>query len=328
MSDSVDLQADVCGIVFLDKPLGWTSRRAVNEVSRLFSRPGKKRIKAGHAGTLDPLATGMLPILLGDATRFSEVGLLAEKSYRVSFDLSYQTDTLDCEGAVTASFDEAEDVGLDQLQAVLAGFRGEIEQVPPVYSAIRIDGKRAHELARKGKSVDMKVRLVTIKKLELLSFKFPIVELGVVCSKGTYMRSLARDIGAALAMGGCVTALKRVSTGGWPEAMMVPMDDLTERKDVCLVGLGHWLRDFERLDLSGDQVKRFLHGQRIQLKSTTIESAIKIDKQNVTEQAVTGQTVAVFADDAVIGTGDVKAGLRHMVLHPVRILPTAQQRYL
>ncbi len=321
MSDSVDLQADVCGIVFLDKPLGWTSRRAVNEVSRLFSRPGKKRIKAGHAGTLDPLATGMLPILLGDATRFAEMGLLAEKSYRVSFDLAYQTDTLDCEGAVAASFEG--EVELAQLQAVLADFRGEIEQVPPVYSAIRIDGKRAHELARKGESVDMKMRQVTIEKLELLSFKFPVVELSVVCSKGTYIRSLARDIGAALAMGGCVTALKRVSTGGWPEAMMVTMDDLTERKDVCLVGLGHWLRDFERLDLCGEHIKRFLHGQRIQLKSTTIEMAV-----NASEQGVAEKKVAIFADNAVIGTADLKAGLRHMVLHPVRILPTAQKRYL
>jgi len=276
---------------------------------------GKKRIKAGHAGTLDPLATGMLPILLGDATRFAEMGLQAEKSYRVSFDLSYQTDSLDCEGAVTARYDDA--VNRDQLQQVLGSFRGEIEQVPPVYSAIRIDGKRAHERARKGEVVEMKSRPVTILSLELEAFAFPVVSLRVRCSKGTYIRSLARDIGAALGLGGCVTVLQRVSTGGWPEAMMVSMDDLAQRKTACLVSLAHWLRDFERLDLCTDQVKRFLHGQRIQLKSTSVD------------ECVDGETsVAVFADDVVIGTGDLKPGMRHMVLHPVRILPSAQKMYL
>ncbi|MBN4076830.1 tRNA pseudouridine(55) synthase TruB [Mariprofundus ferrooxydans] len=312
MPDAVATE-DACGIVFLDKPLGWTSRRAVNEVSRLFTQAGKKRIKAGHAGTLDPLATGMLPILLGDATRFAEMGLLAEKSYRVSFDLSYQTDSLDCEGEISAKFDAQ--ISLEQLQQVLPAFRGAIEQVPPIYSAIRINGRRAHDLARKGQAVEMQARPVTIISLELEAFEFPIVSLSVSCSKGTYIRSLARDIGEALAMGGCVTALKRVSTGGWPEAMMVDMDDLCQRKSECLVSLGHWLRDFERLDLVDDQVKRFLHGQRIQLKSTGLV-------------ADSEKTVAVFAHDTVIGTGDVKPGLQHMVLHPARILPTAQKRYL
>jgi len=309
---------DVCGIVFLDKPLGWTSRRAVNEISRLFSTPGKKRIKAGHAGTLDPLATGMLPILLGDATRFAEMGLQAEKSYQISFDLSYQTDTLDCEGEVKVSFDGS--VTLAQLEAVLPKFQGAITQVPPIYSAIRIDGKRAHEMARKGQKVEMKARDVRIYTLELLAFDYPLVSVAVSCSKGTYMRSLARDIGETLGLGGCVTLLRRVSTGGWPAAMMVSMDRLMkqsgDKKDECLVSLGQWLRDFERLDLANDAAKRFLHGQRIQLITTAIDSAAE-DKN-----------VAVFAADTVIGTGTLKAGMRHMVLHPARILPSAQQRYL
>ncbi len=309
---------DACGIVFLDKPLGWTSRKAVNEVSRLFSVPGKKRAKAGHAGTLDPLATGMLPILLGDATRFAEMGLQAEKSYRVSFDLSYQTDSLDCEGEVTQSFKDT--VSLAQLESVLPSFRGTIDQVPPVYSAIRIDGKRAHEMARKGQDVEMKAREVCISRLELISFEFPYVTLEVGCSKGTYIRSLARDIGISLGLGGCVTKLKRLSTGGWPEVMMVSMDELREKKHDLLVSLGQWLRDFDRLDLQQDEAKRFLQGQRIQLRDT--ELASKGD--DVTDE----KNIAVFADDAVIGTGLLKAGLRHLVLHPVRILPTAQKRYL
>ncbi|RLL55541.1 tRNA pseudouridine(55) synthase TruB [Mariprofundus sp. EBB-1] len=309
-----DVMTDACGIIFLDKPLGWTSRKAVNEVSRLFSVPGKKRIKAGHAGTLDPLATGMLPILLGDATRFAEMGLQAEKSYRVSFDLSYQTDTLDCEGKVLSSFNDV--VSRQQLEAVLPAFRGLITQVPPIYSAIRIDGKRAHDLARKGQDVEMKAREVTIHQLDLIAFEYPMVTLEVSCSKGTYIRSLARDIGEKLSMGGCVTHLRRLSTGGWPELIMVSMQVLSEQKGTCLVSLAQWLREFERVDLQPDEAKRFLQGQRIQLKGTTADTQLK------------DETVAVFADDSVIGTGLLKAGLRHMVLHPARILPSAQKRYL
>ena len=256
----------------------------------------------------------MLPILLGDATRFAEMGLQAEKSYQISFDLSYQTDTLDCEGEVTASFEDTASVA--QLEAVLPEFRGAITQIPPIYSAIRIDGKRAHDLARQGRHVEMKSREVSIHALELLSFEYPLVSLDVTCSKGTYMRSLARDIGAALGLGGCVTALRRVSTGGWPEAMMVSMDRLLEQQHGCVVSLEQWLREFERLDLPADEAKRFLHGQRIQLKATAIDTAAD------------EKSVAVFADDAVIGTGTLKAGLRHMVLHPARILPSAQKRCL
>lgn len=309
-----DNLTDACGIIFLDKPLGWSSRQAVNEVSRLFSVPGKKRIKAGHGGTLDPLATGMLPILLGEATRFAEMGLQAKKSYRVSFDLSYQTDTLDCEGEVTAKFDGK--VSRQALEQELCAFRGEIEQIPPIYSAIRIDGKRAHDMARKGQNVEMKSRAVTIHQLELISFEFPIVTLEVSCSKGTYIRSLARDIGKKLALGGCVTMLRRLSTGGWPEEMMVNMSMLEKQKDACLIALGQWLRDFKRFDLQQEEAKRFLQGQRIQLRNTTIDS----DNDN--------QTVTVFVEDEVIATGIIKAGLRHMVLHPLRILPSAQRRYL
>jgi len=225
----------IAGVIFLDKPCGWTSRRAVNEVIRVFSQPGKKRIKAGHAGTLDPLATGMLPILLGDATRFAEMGLNAEKSYRVSFDLSYQTDTLDMEGELCARF--GAEISRAQLEAALAGFSGEIEQVPPVFSAIRIDGKRAHDLARKGKHVAMQARRITIHAVSLISFEYPLVTLEVSCSKGTYIRSLARDIGESLGMGGCVTCLRRLSTGGWPEEMMVNPEQLAARKEASLISL-------------------------------------------------------------------------------------------
>jgi len=278
---------------------------------RLFSVPGKKRIKAGHGGTLDPLATGMLPILLGEATRYAELGLNAEKAYRVTFDLSYQTDTLDREGEVTAHFDG--EVTTETLQDLLPTFIGELDQVPPIYSAIRIDGKRAHDMARKGEVVEMKSRKVTIQTLILVSFKYPLVTLEVSCTKGTYIRSLARDIGESLGMGGCVTELRRLSTGGWPQQMMVTLEQLHEQKESSLLPLSLWLRNFSRLEITIDEAKRFLHGQRLQLKSSS-------DDENERD-------VAVFEGQTLLGTGAVKAGLQRMVLHPVRILPSAQEKY-
>ena len=278
---------------------------------RIFSVPGKKRIKAGHGGTLDPLATGMLPILLGEATRYAELGLNAEKAYRVTFDLSYQTDTLDREGEVTAHFDG--EVTTETLQDLLPTFIGELDQVPPIYSAIRIDGKRAHDMARKGEVVEMKSRKVTIQTLILVSFKYPLVTLEVSCTKGTYIRSLARDIGESLGMGGCVTELRRLSTGGWPQQMMVTLEQLHEQKESSLLPLSLWLRNFSRLEITIDEAKRFLHGQRLQLKSSS-------DDENERD-------VAVFEGQTLLGTGAVKAGLQRMVLHPVRILPSAQEKY-
>ena len=186
----------VSGIVFLDKPQGWTSRRAVNEVARLFGGSGRPRLKAGHAGTLDPMATGMLPILLGEATRFAELGLSAEKTYAVTIDLSYQTDTLDAEGETLARFDGPP--SLAQVQAALERFRGGYGQVPPQYSALRVEGRRAHALARRGQHVALAARQVQILALELVRYEWPQLALTVRCSKGTYIRALARDIGEAL----------------------------------------------------------------------------------------------------------------------------------
>lgn len=302
----------ISGVLFLDKPPGWTSRRAVNEVIRLFTPEGAKKIKAGHTGTLDPLATGMLPILLGEATRFAEMGLNAEKEYQFTLDLSFQTDTLDCEGEVTEQFNSR--VSENQLHQVIQSFIGEQEQIPPVYSAIRVDGKRAHDLARQGKEVEMVARPVTIHELELLSFEFPLVTLKLKCSKGTYVRSLARDMGEKLGMGGCVTVLRRLSTGGWPESLMVDMDAVLAKREASVLPLSMWLRDLPDLNLPEADGRRFLQGQRIQVS----------DGLGDGEQG----DVKVFADGCLLGTAELKPGLKRMVLHPSRILPSAQEKLL
>ncbi|MDQ6960887.1 MAG: tRNA pseudouridine(55) synthase TruB, partial [Mariprofundaceae bacterium] len=262
----------------------------------------------GHAGTLDPLATGMLPVLLGEATRFSAVGLDADKTYEVTMDLGYQTDTLDAEGEITARFDMQ--VKQEDVEGAIPHFTGNMEQTPPAYSAIHVDGQRAYEIARKGGKVVLAARPVAIRELALIDFSFPAVTLRVRSSKGTYIRSLARDIGVHLGMGGCVTALRRISTGGWPEAIMLPFDAVAEQREACILPLKQWLRHLPIIRLPKAEARRFAEGQRIQMDSE-----------------IQGE-VTVFFDDILLGTGIMKEGMYRMVLHPVRTLPSVQRSLL
>lgn len=299
-----------CGVIFLDKPEGWSSRKAVNEVIHIFSKPGQKnrkqRPKAGHTGTLDPLATGMLPILIGDATRFTSMGLNADKSYAVSFDLSFQTDTLDLEGEVLKRFPDIT-VTKEQLHACLQGFVGKQQQTPPIYSAIKVDGKRAYDLARTGQDVELKAREIEVKAIKLQSFEGNLVTLSVDCSKGTYIRSLARDIGESLGGGGCVTSLRRTSTGGWPTAMMVTLDELRHQKEACIVPLQTWLRELPEVRLTEEEGRRFVQGQRLTKACDLADQTLCI----------------ILSHDLVLGTAVYDKRLT--VLQPQRVLPSAQE---
>jgi len=291
----------ISGVVFLDKPQGWTSRHAVNEVSRIFGR-----IKAGHAGTLDPLATGMLPILLGEATRFAGFGLDADKFYEVCIDLSRQTDTLDTEGKETGKYQVKIDDA--QLQQAISGMQGEQEQLPPAYSAIRIHGQRAHDLARRGKPFELPPRQINIGEIRLLGWDNPLLKLFVHCSKGTYIRALARDIGTRLGLGGCVTALRRLSCGGWLPETMVDIDAVRRKGRDTVVPLAEWLAHLPRVELARDLAQRFMHGQRLPL-----------------DDQVADEAVAVFFEGELLGTGTIKPGFSGLVLHPGRVLPSAQE---
>jgi len=307
-----------CGVIFFDKPKGWTSRKAVNHIIHLFAQPNQKnrkqRPKAGHAGTLDPLATGMLPILLGEATRFASMGLNAEKCYEVSLDLSQQTDTLDLEGEVVARFSDVE-VSEPELNEVLAKFRGIQQQTPPIFSAIKVDGKRAHALARSGEHPELAAREIEIKSLELLSFTKGIITLRVLCSKGTYIRSLARDIGVALGFGGCVTMLRRISSGGWPEQMMVSLEELEENKQACIIPLQTWLRDLPVVELAETEAQRFVQGQRLVLD---VKPVAQVDsEENLHQVHFAGQ---------MLGTATIEAKHASSILQPQRVLPSAQER--
>lgn len=200
----------VDGILVLDKPLGESSNHALQQVKRLFFAA-----KAGHTGSLDPLATGVLPLCFGEATKFSQYLLDADKVYESTFVLGTQTDTGDAEGQIIARAD-AGGVCREEVATALTAFEGTIDQVPSMFSAIKQGGQPLYKLARKGIEVERKARQVTIKTLELLAFRggeAPEVDVRIECSKGTYVRSLAEDLGAALGCGAYVSALRRTAAG-------------------------------------------------------------------------------------------------------------------
>ena len=197
------------GIIIIDKPAGWTSHDVVGKLRRLL---GEKRI--GHAGTLDPMATGVLPVFVGRATRAVEFAETGEKEYRATLRLGQVTDTQDVTGTVLET--RPVHVTPEEVEAALAPFRGEIAQIPPMYSALKQNGKKLYELARAGKTVERKPRNITIYALELTGrLSETDFALRVVCSKGTYIRTLCHDIGAALGCGGTMAALRRTRSAGF-----------------------------------------------------------------------------------------------------------------
>lgn len=212
------------GIVIVDKPQGWTSQDVTARLRRVFET---RRI--GHGGTLDPMATGVLPVFVGRATRGVEFFEHAEKTYEALLLPGVVTDTEDVTGTVLerhpAALTEA------AVEAVLPRFRGEILQVPPMYSALKVNGQKLCDLARKGQTVERKPRPVTIHELAFLGFQDDCLRLRVRCSKGTYIRTLCKDLGEALGCGGCMAQLRRVSAGSYTIGQAVPLETLLESAD-------------------------------------------------------------------------------------------------
>lgn len=209
------------GLILLNKPEGITSFSAVAKIKWLA---GEKRV--GHTGTLDPLATGVLPIFLGRATALSGILLDADKSYTATVRLGITTDTCDITGSVLT--EQSVSITKEELEGVLEDFKGDIKQIPPMYSALKKDGVRLYELARQGKTVEIEARNVRISRLELLEFSGDTFKIAVDCSKGTYIRSLCRDIGESLGCGAAMTALVRTATSGFSIEDTVSLDELTK----------------------------------------------------------------------------------------------------
>ncbi len=216
-------------ILYIDKPLQWTSFDVVNKVRGTLCRSlGVKKLKVGHAGTLDPLATGVMIVCTGKATKRIDELQCGAKEYIATLALGATTPSFDLEHEIDAHF-PTEHITRQLVDDVLSQFRGEIWQVPPVYSAVKIDGKRAYDYARKAQEVALKPKLLVVDELEVLRFELPVLQIRVVCSKGTYIRALARDIGMALHSGAHLTALRRTRVGTATVDKCWDIDQLIER---------------------------------------------------------------------------------------------------
>ena len=248
------------GALLLDKPVGVTSNRALQEVKRLL-----KAKKAGHAGTLDPLASGLLVLVFGEATKFAGPLLDADKEYLATLRLGSRTSTGDAEGEVLET--RAVRATAADVEAALARFRGPIDQVPPMHSALKRDGVPLYKLARKGRSVERPARPVRIAELELLGYEAPLAELRIRCSKGTYIRSLGEDIGAALGTGAHLAALRRTGSGRFRVEEAMTLDELRARPapEVRLLGLSELLADFPATELDAAAEARLRNGQALKI---------------------------------------------------------------
>lgn len=251
------------GVLLLDKPVGPGSNAVMQSVKRLFGAA-----KAGHAGTLDPLASGLLAILFGEATKFSQLSLEADKEYLARARLGITTTTADAEGEVLER--KACTVRAEAIEPVLAQFRGEIDQVPPMYSALKRDGRPLYALAREGLEVPRAVRRIRVHVLELLDFADDCLDLRVRCSKGTYVRTLAEDIGRALGCGAHLAALRRVASGRFrieDAATLEQLErDTPESREARLLPVACLLGDLPRVDLPEPQAERFALGQSLHLE--------------------------------------------------------------
>ena len=257
----------ITGWVILDKPLGLSSAAAVGIVRRLFDAA-----KAGHGGTLDPLATGVLPIALGEATKTMSMVLEGDKAYRFTLTFGESRNTDDSEGVVTATSPVRPDAAA--IQSVIPRFTGAVEQVPPAYSAIKVGGERAYALARAGEAVQLAARTIQIDRLELLSVDGDTAEFAVDCGKGTYIRSLARDLAQALGSVGYMSALRRTKAGRFAEKAAFSLDSLealrhSARLAEALLPLSAVLDDIPALAMSDDDAHRLRCGQRIRVSGST-----------------------------------------------------------
>ena len=249
------------GIVIVDKPQGWTSQDVTARLRRVFNT---RRI--GHGGTLDPMATGVLPVFVGRATRGVEFFEHAEKTYETVLRLGMTTDTEDVTGTVLTESEVH--VTAEQIDAVLEQFRGESLQVPPMYSALKVNGQKLCDLARKGKEVERKPRPITIHELTLLETGENTLRLRVRCSKGTYIRTLCKDIGEALGCGGCMQALRRVTAGEYTIEESVPLQVLldTQNPEEYLRSVDTMFRNHESVKLTANQEKRCRNGNSFSIQ--------------------------------------------------------------
>lgn len=262
------------GFLAIDKPAGITSRAALDRAARWFPR----RTKIGHAGTLDPLATGVLVLCVGMATRLTEYVQRMAKIYRASIILGAISDTDDADGAIT-SMPAVAMPERETIERELAGFIGTIEQVPPAYSAAKVTGRRAYDLARRGEAVWLQPRPVVIHRIDVLAYAYPRLEILVRCGKGTYIRSLARDLGQRLGCGGYIASLRRLAIGEFTEADCLSLDADAATARAKLAAPARVLAFMPSITLGPADVQRLLQGQRVPSAMECGEETMVLDGQ-------------------------------------------------
>jgi tRNA pseudouridine55 synthase len=289
-------------LLIIDKPLGITSRDAVNRAARWFPRG----TRIGHTGTLDPQATGVLVLCIGVATRLAEYVEEMKKTYRTCLHLGARSTTDDAEGTIQPTLDATPPESAI-VQAICREFVGEIEQAPPPHSAIKVGGKRAYELARKGAEVKLKPRRVQIDRIDVIAYAYPALELEVDCGKGTYIRSLARDIGTRLGCGAYVESLRRTAVGGFNVADAIPLDSDAATALARLLPMKAAVAHLFPIAFDVAAVERLQHGQTVALHNLVPESAWRADPR-----------VAIFHGDELAAIAEYDP-LREEV-KPVKVL--------
>ncbi len=286
------------GVLLIDKPSGITSTAALARARRAL-----RAEKGGHTGTLDPMASGLLPLCFGEATKFASDLLDADKSYAATVRLGINTDTGDAEGQAVLTREVAVDRAA--LDAVLEDFRGPIEQVPPMYSALKRDGRPLYDYARQGITVERAARGVTIHALDVTAFEGDTLAIVVHCSKGTYIRTLAEDIGNRLGCGGHLIALRRLTVGSLALGVSIALEALErlepEERDAHVLPIDTLIAGLPRIDLEHELARRFVEGQRLAWSDTSIQGRVRVYRD----------------DDTLLGTGLVGYDDR---LAPVRLV--------
>jgi len=308
MKISNPMSVRIDGVVLLDKPAGMSSQGAVTAVKRAFNAD-----KAGHTGTLDPMATGLLPICLGEATKYSQDLLDADKTYIAKVQFGSRTDTGDAEGQIVETFDLPNFVDEAAIQkaldSVLMQFTGAIQQVPPMYSALKRDGKPLYEYARAGVELERTPREIIIHRIRWTDIQWPQATLEVSCSKGTYIRVLAEDIGSALHCGAHLIGLRRTEVGHLNLEQSFTLESIQkglQESSTYILPVDALLQTLPHLTVDEQQAKRLEMGQRVPLNLPSIEALVRIYR-------------ATAAPHNFIGTADWRSG----VLHPKRLISQA-----
>lgn len=293
----------VHGVLLLDKSRDVSSNGALVAVKRLFNAE-----KAGHTGTLDPFATGLLPLCLGEATKFAQDLLEADKTYEAVLHLGVTTTTADSEGEVLERQDV--DVHREQIDVLLPQFTGELKQIPPMYSALKRDGKPLYEYARAGITLEREARTITIHELKILDYQSPFLRIHVRCSKGTYIRTLGEDLGLALGCGAHLSELRRTAVGSLQVTNAITLTELTEESEDLRVqhlqSVDALIVNCPKIMLNEQLATRFMHGQRLSLSKEGV--ALPVDQ---------GRVRVYGASDQLLGTGQIQ---EFAVLAPERLV--------